>query len=172
MTLTKLQKNSILIPLFIVAMAFLLFGCGSRRVDKSKIVTNETTQTGTKTVDSSKTITVTDANTKIIDSSSSEEFSISPIDSTKEMIVEGKKYFNAKLSRKNTSNNKVVDNSAKVFETRQNNIKETVKTKTSKRVEAKVYNSERKNSYWWLLWLLLLIPVYCFYRKYKGMSLV
>lgn len=170
MTLTKLQKNSILISLAIVAMAFLLCSCGARKVNKSNTVSDEIQTIEITKADSSKTVTVTDVNTKIIDNSSSDEVTISPIDSTKEMVVEGKKYYNAKLSRKKAFNNKVVDNAIKVSETRQNDIKETSKAQIVKHVEAKVYHSERKSSFWWLLWLLLLIPAYCFYRKYKGMS--
>ena len=37
--------------------------------------------------------------------------------------------------------------------------------KRNKVIEVK--QIERKQSYWWLLWFLLLIPIYFGYKKYK-----
>jgi len=167
-TLTKLQKRSILIPLAIAIAFFMLCSCSARKVDKSKTVTKETAVIETTKKDSSKTVILTDTNTKIVDTGTEEEFTISPIDSTKEMVVSGKKYFNAKLRHKTTSKNKVVDNSVKVSETRQNDIKEASKSEISKSetIETKVTDKKQFNilSLWWVL--LLIIGAVIYLRKY------
>jgi hypothetical protein len=167
-TQNKSNGNKSLAICFMLALALIfLCSCGARKTERSKEVTKETIVTQSTKTDSSKVVTVSDTNAKIVDNGTEEEFSITPIDSTKEMVVSGKTYFNAKLSHKKTSNNKVVENKAIVTETRQNDIKEAVKTQISKAKSVEVKKTDRKANYWWLLWLLLLIPIYFAYKKYS-----
>jgi len=141
-----------------VILLFWLCSCGSRKVDKSK---TETKQTATLK-DSSKTVTKIESNTKIVDISESDEIEIVPIDNTKEIVVNGKTYFNAKIRRLNKKNNITTNKNTIASQIKQNDIKKAV----NKTTLVEVKNTDREISYYWL-WFLLLIPIYLLWRKYR-----
>jgi len=167
-TTTKNANKSLLFAIIIASIFFLCCSCSTRKVNKSVTEIKETAKTETSTTDSSKTVTKTDINTKIIDSSSTEEFTIVPIDSTKEMVISGKSYFNAKIRLKKERKDKILTQSENIAKTVQNDIKTNSKSENSKQIKQVVKNTERKPSYFWLLWLLLLIPIYFLWKKYRG----
>lgn len=154
--------NNILLIAIILGLlgAIFLTSCGSRKVQKSE--TKETEQTEIKT--EAKTETKLTDNTKIVDTSSSDEIEISPVSDTIPMVVNGITYKNAKIKRSKKKNNITIQKDVKVQHKAEKSY-----LKTDKRdliIERKVI--DRKQSFWWLLWFLLLIPVYYVWRKYKG----
>lgn len=168
-TQNKSNGNKSLVICFILALALVfLCSCGARKTESSKTVTKENTVTQSTKVDSSKVVTVSDTNTKIVDNGTEEEFLITPIDSSKEMVVNSVVYKNAVLKHKKVNNNKVVENKVIVAETRQNNIKEAVKTQTSKSATIEMKKTDKKQfnilSLWWVL--LLIIAGVWYWRKF------
>jgi len=147
-----------------IIVIFALFGCGSRKVERSKAETKETATFK----DSSKTVTKLESNTKIVDVSQSDEIEIVPIDVNKPFFVNNVEYKNAVLKSKKVRNNITTDKSINTSQIEQNDVKKAV----AKTDVVDVKNTERENSYWWLLWFLLLIPIYFGYRKFKGLPLV
>jgi H+/gluconate symporter-like permease len=153
--------NNILLIAIVLALlgAIFLTSCGSRKVSKSETKEQEqktekiTLETETKVTD----------NTKIVDSSTSDEIEISPIFDTLPMVINGITYKNAKIKRSKKKNNISIVKDVKV----QHKAKKegVVMVKRNKVIEVK--QTERKDSYWWLLWFLLLIPIYFAYKKYK-----
>jgi H+/gluconate symporter-like permease len=155
------QNNLLLIAIVIALItAIFLTSCGSRKVQKSE--TKETEKTEIKT--EAKTETTITNNTKILDSSTSDEIEISPVSDSIPMVVNGITYINAKIRRKKTKNNISTQKDVKVQHNAQKSELKTVKRDLI--IERKII--DRKQSYWWLLWFLLLIPVYYVWRKYKG----
>jgi hypothetical protein len=156
------NENNLILVAIILALFFaiVLTSCGSRKVQKSE--TKETEKTEIKTEE--KTETKLTDNTKIVDTSTSDEIEIIPIDNTLPITVNGKKYTNSRIKWKKTKNNITINKDVKV----QHNEEKSY-LKTDKRdliIERKVI--DRKQSFWWLLWFLLLIPAYYLWRKYKG----
>lgn len=154
-------NNIILIALILALLgAIFLTSCGSRKVNKSEIKEQEqitekiTIETETRVTD----------NTKIVDTSTTDEIEICPVSDSLPMVVNGITYKNAKIRRKKTKNNISIAKDVKV----QHNAQKEgiVMVKRNKVIEIK--QIERKESYWWLLWFLLLIPAYYVWRKYKG----
>ena len=163
MTTTENNNRNNLILTIVLGFIVLLFmtSCGSRKVNKSKTQETEQKEVKTEVIIETK---VTD-NTKIIDTSTSDEIEICPVSDTIPMVVNGVTYINAKIKRSKKKNNISIVKDVKV---QQNVQKSDLKTvKTNKVVETK--QTERKQSYWWLLWFLLLIPIYILWRKYKGL---
>ncbi len=156
------NKNDLLLIAIVIGLiaAIVLTSCGSRKVQKSE--TKETEKTEIKT--EAKTETTVTNNTKILDSSTSDEIEISPVSDTIPMVVNGVTYINAKIRRKKTKNNISINKDVKVQHKAQKSELKTVKRDLI--IERKVI--DRKQSYWWLLWFLLLIPAYYLWRKYKG----
>jgi uncharacterized protein YcfL len=143
-----------LILLFLIT--FLIVGCGTRKTQQTK--TDVTTKE--VTTDNSVIETKTDTNTKVIDCTLTDEIEIIPIDNTKEIVVNGKTYKNVRLKSKKTKNNVTTKKVEKVAKKQQN----AIKTKSKASIEVKQKETERNSNYWWLL---LLIPIYLLYRKYK-----
>ena len=153
--------NNILLIAIVLGLlgAIFLTSCGSRKVNKSEIKEQEqktekiTLETETRVTD----------NTKIVDTSTSDEIEIVPVSDTIPMVVNGITYINAKIRRKKSKNNISIAKDVKV----QHKAKKegVVMVKRNKIIEVK--QTERKESYWWLLWFLLLIPIYFAYKKFK-----
>jgi hypothetical protein len=155
------QNNLLLIAIVIgLIAAIVLTSCGSRKVAKSE--TKEQEQKTEKITLETET-RVTD-NTKIVDTSTTDEIEIVPVDNTLPFTVNGKEYKNVKIKRKKSKNNISVAKDVKVQHKAQKEA--VVMVKRNKIIEVK--QTERKDSYWWLLWFLLLIPIYFGYKKYKN----
>lgn len=156
------NRNNILLIALILGLlgAILLTSCGSRKVNKSE--TKEQEQKMEKITLETET-RVTD-NTKIIDTSTTDEIEIIPIDNTLPITVNGKKYTNSRIKWKKNKNNITINKDVKIQHKAEKSGLKTVKRDLI--IERKVI--DRKQSYWWLLWFLLLIPAYYVWRKYKG----
>jgi hypothetical protein len=153
--------NNILLIAIVLGLlgAIFLTSCGSRKVNKSE--TKEQEQKSEKITLETET-RVTD-NTKIVDTSTTDEIEIIPVDNTLPFIVNGKEYKNVKIRHKKTKNNISVVKDVKIQHNAQKEA--VVMVKRNKIIEVK--QIERKESYWWLLWFLLLIPIYFAYKKFK-----
>ena len=155
-------NNFILIAIIVgLITAIVLTSCGSRKVQKSE--TKETEKTEIKTEE--KTETKLTDNTKIVDTSTTDEIEIVPVDNSLPFTINGKEYKNVKIRHKKSKNNITINKDVKV----QHNAQKSglVKVKRDLIIERKVI--DRKQSYWWMLWFLLLIPIYYVWRKYKGL---
>jgi len=126
--------------IIIVCLIICLSSCGSRKVQKSE--TKEEVKIETlETVKDSSVINVTIAE-------DSEEVIYTPIEANTLMLIEGKSYLNV-----------VVKKSKKQAKT---NLKEVKKKKATKakvtaiKKEVAIKEVERKESYSWILWLILL----------------
>jgi hypothetical protein len=159
---TSENGNNILLLAIVLALitAIFLTACGSRKVQKSE--TKEQEQKTEKITLETET-RVTD-NTKIVDTSTTDEIEICPVSDTIPMVVNGITYKNAKIKRSKKKNNISIVKDVKVQHKVQ---KSDLKVVKSNRI-IEVKQTERKESYWWLLWFLLLIPVYFVYKKYKN----
>ena len=152
--------NNILLLAIVLALlgAIFLTSCGSRKVNKSE--TKEQEQKTEKITLETKT-RVTD-NTKIVDTSTTDEIEIVPVDNTLPFTVNGKEYKNVKIRHKKSKNNISIVKDVKI---QHNAQKEgVVMVKRNKVIVVK--QTERKQSYWWLLWFLLLIPIWYYGKKY------
>jgi hypothetical protein len=155
------NENNIILIVIILSLitAIVLTSCGSRKVAKSETKEQEqktekiTLETETKVTD----------NTKIIDTSTSDEIEICPVSDSLPMVVNGITYKNAKIKRSKKKNNISIVKDVKVQHKAQK--EGVVMVKRNKVIEVK--QTERKESYWWLLWFLLLIPIYILYKKHK-----
>jgi hypothetical protein len=154
--------NNILLLAIVLALlgAIFLTSCGSRKVAKSE--TKEQEQKSEKITLETET-RVTD-NTKIVDTSTTDEFEICPVSDSLPMVINGITYKNAKIKRSKKKNNITIQKDVKVQHKAQKSG--VVMVKRNKVIEVK--QTERKESYWWLLWFLLLIPIYFIYKKYKN----
>jgi len=137
-------------------------GCGTRKVQKSEVKTEEKTVSQIQTVDSTKTATTIDTNTKVVDLSETNEIQIFPVDTSKVMVVNGKSYFNAVLKTKKTSNNTVVDKTEKVSQIEQKAVNKKENTTTEKKSESKTKDVERKQFDWTKIIIVVAVIIFLF----------
>lgn len=156
----------------IIALAFLMSAtsCASRKVNKSEVKEEATTEQTVK----EETTKNTETNTKIVDTSETTEIEIVPIDNSKPIEVNGKRYVNARLKlskRKNaitTNSNEKVSQIAKKEgkKTEQSNKQSNVKEST--KPDAPIVSTWK--NVWFILelvfYLFLLIAIYYVYKKY------
>ena len=143
----------------IILLVIILTSCGARKVDVSKVEIKKDSIVETKAEVATTEIKEVVDSTNITTEINTDEVCIEPLDSTKEMVVDGKIYKNVVLKiKKNKVNTSYTNNK------RESNIKHTDSVGTSKtsvkeNIVAKTKNIDRKADYWSLLWLLLLILI-------------
>jgi len=136
----------------LIILALLAISCGSRKVQKSEIKE----QIKDKTEITNKIET----NTNIKTDTDIEETVITPIDTAKAMVIDGKEYRNTKIRHVKTKKAQVVNEKKIEAKKQVNNV--VVKKDTQ------IKNIEKEPSYWWW-WIpiLILIILYLLYRFYK-----
>jgi len=157
-----------------ILTALLLISCSARNSSIEQTDKKEQTETKVKAVDSTLTTKKDTTHLILIDSSNTDEITITPIDSSKEMVVNGKKYKNAKISHRKHKQNKSIEVSKNVEQSEQKaviftdySIKKVSEKNKSKYVE-------KKALFPWWLWLLMLIVLLVAGRLawlyYKGVN--
>lgn len=156
-----------------ILVSLVLISCGSRKVQVNTSEIKKDSSVTTTQIDSSKSIKTTDDNTNINFNTEETEICIIPLDSTKEIKVNGKTYFNVKLSIKKRKDNSIYKNNNKVSEMHLKHVIKHTEAKSSTKQNTKVKNIDRKESilnYWWIL--LLIILIYLFYKWQSKLRLL
>jgi len=142
-----------LILLFLIVLT----SCASRQVQVDKIDIKKDSVAETKvTVTTIENKIKTDS-TNVITTVDNSEITITPIDTCKEIIVEGKVYKNVVLKiKKNKANTLYTNNKTESNNKRVDSVA-TIKVNKTETVSGKNKTIDRKANYWGILWLLLLI---------------
>jgi hypothetical protein len=147
------MKNLILLFLIV------LTSCGSRKVQVDKLDIKKDSIVETKiAVTTVETKQKTDS-TNIITTIDNSEITITPIDTCKEIVVEGKVYKNVVLKiKKNKANTLYTNNKTESNNKRMDSVA-TIKVNKTEKVSGKNKTIDKKADYSWILWLLLLILI-------------
>jgi len=157
-------KANLYFAVIVIAILFTCCSCGSRKVEKSKSVVTE----NQLQIDTSKTVTKIDSNIKVTDLGTTDEITIIPFDSTKEMVVNNIVYKNVKLAIKKTKANKVVEQSKTASKIEQ----KAVKISNNKVATVEQKQSDKKQfNFLSLWWLLIPIALAIWYYKKFGFRL-
>ena len=144
-----------LILLFLIVLT----SCASRQVQIDKLDIKKDSVAETKvTVTTIENKIKTDS-TNIIATIDNSEITITPIDTCKEIIVEGKVYKNVVLKIKKNKANTLYTNNKTESNNKRTDSVATVKVNKTEKVSGKNKTIDRKANYWWILWLLLLILI-------------
>lgn len=166
------MKNIIIT--FLLALG--IWSCGSRKVEtkieKKEVKTenNILKESETKTEFEKKD----EVNTNVKEVTNEIESVVEPVDPTKEMIVNGKSYINAKLTTKKSNNVKDTQEQKVTTEKfkESKKEKEVDKSKSSISEKSKTKKVDRKESFifslwFWLILIIILLILYWLYNKYK-----
>ena len=150
--------------LILILASTLLIACGARKVNKVDKVEDKTIVEVVTQKDSIQTTNKTEIKYDV----ENYEISVAPIDSTKEFVVEGKKYFNARILIKKKKDNTLYSNDNKVSKTSLKQAK-TVTKETKKETGKTVDKKEAKSFMFYLsLWIMLLLLIIWLYKKFKS----
>jgi len=142
-----------LILLFLIVLT----SCASRQVQVDKIDIKKDSVAETKvTVTTIENKIKTDS-TNVITTIDNSEITITPIDTCKEIIVEGKVYKNVVLKIKKNKANTLYTNNKTESNNKRVDSAATIKVNKTEKVSGKNKTIEKQANYWWILWLLLLI---------------
>lgn len=144
---------------FIIILSVILTSCGARKVDVSKIEIKKDSVVEVKAeVKTVETKNIGDS-TSIVTEANNSEICIEPLDSTKEMVVNGKTYKNVVLRiKKNKVNTLYTNNKNESYIKHKDSVGSTTMHKKES-VIGKSKKIDKKANYWDLLWLLLLILI-------------
>lgn len=142
----------------LILLSTLFFACGARKVNKQEKVEEKTTVEVVTQKDSVVEVVKTEIKYDV----ETHEIEIIPIDSTKEFVVEGKKYFNARIKIKKKKDNTIYSEDNKVSKT---SLKQS-KTVVKELKKDKVKTVDKKASYAWVFWwIFLLLILYILWRN-------
>lgn len=152
------MKNYVLI----LASMFLI-SCGARKVNKEEKIEDKTTIEAVKQVDSTKEETKTEVKYDV----ETCEVEVIPIDSTKEFVVEGKKYFNARIKIKKKKDNTLYVKENKMSKTSQKQANKIIKE--TKKEKAKAIDKKQAISwqFYLIFFILILLLIIRLYQKFK-----
>ena len=152
-------------PIYIL-VSLILFSCASRKVDiktkeikKDSLVETKIDLTENKVKDSTSETNIN----KIV---YFDEITIKPLDTCKEIIVNGKHYKNVILTYKKTKINSLYNNKIKVSENTLKHVVTDNKIKTSSKENIKEKKIDKKANYFIYLWFILgIIIIYIIWRN-------
>jgi len=176
------MKKSLIIWYFFLLLLLFMTSCGSRKTNVEKVKEEVKIETSEVVTEKETTETKTDVNIKVdtetkVDTEKNvvtETKTIKPIDATKKSNYKGIEFENAEINEtKTTDLSKEKFVSISKYQLLQKQLKEALKIAEKVNKQNIELINERKNkqtektySYWNLLWFLLIIPIYYFYRKY------
>lgn len=140
--------------LILILLSILFVSCATRKTDVSKV--DSVVKTDSTSV--TKKETVTTQNNHVIVTTNTDELEIVPIDTSKCIEVDGKKYRNVKLRYKKTK--KVLVDTTKIKVSEKVLIKANVKKAASvKALKKNIYKKANYSIYTWLILILLFFLV-------------
>lgn len=158
--------------LIILSLIFTIFGtsCASRKVNKSEVKEEATTEQTVK----EETTTNTNTKTTIVDTSETTEIEIVPIDNSKPIEYNGHKVINGTLKLSKKKNAITTNSSEKVSQIAKKEGKTTEQSKKRSNVKETTKPDAPIVSTWKNVWfilelafyLFLLIAIYYVYKKY------
>jgi len=144
-----------LILLFLI----ILTSCASRQVQVDKLDIKKDSVAETKVVVTTVENKIKTDSTNIVTTIDNSEITITPIDTCKEIVVEGKVYKNVVLKIKKNKANTLYTNNKTESNNKHTDSVATVKVNKTEKVSGKNKTIDKKANYTWIIWLLLLILI-------------
>ena len=156
----------------LLILLLILTSCGARKVDieRSSVKKDSIVETKVEVITLENKEKTDSTNINITTDSS--EIVITPIDSSKTIIVDGKSYKNVVLRIKKSRVNTLYTNKKKESETKRKDSVVTIKAVKTEQSESKSKHIKKSANYSWIIWLLLLILIlYILWRNKRRLLL-
>ncbi len=145
-------------------ISLLIISCGARKVNKDEKAETETTVETTIVKDTAKEEVIETIKYDV----TTEEIEACPIDTTKEMIVNGQKFFNTRILIRKKKDNTLYVKDKKASKTSSKQVKKVA----NKQTVSKTKTIDKKEVSFWriylIFYLLLMLSLYSLYRRFKS----
>jgi len=150
----------------VLLVILVLTSCASRKVHVDKVDIKKDSIVETKVeVTTIENKEKTDS-TNIVINADCSEITITPIDSGKTILVDGKSYKNVVLKIKKTKTNTLYTNKKKESNSKRVDSIATIKAEVKERTVGKTKTVDKKANYWFLFyWLILILILYLLWRN-------
>jgi ribosomal silencing factor RsfS len=156
----------------ILLLLIILTSCASRHVKVDRIDIKKDSVAETKVVVTTVENEIKTDSTNIATTIDNSEITITPIDTCKEIIVEGKVYKNVVLKIKKNKANTLYTNNKTESNNKRTDSVATTKVNKTENTSGKNKTIDKKANYCWILWLLLLILIlYLLWRNKRRLLL-
>jgi ATP-dependent Zn protease len=150
----------------ILLFSIILTSCASRHVKVDVVDIKKDSVAETKVVVTATEDKVKKDSTNIITSIDNNEITITPIDSSEAIIVDGKSYKNVVLKIKKSKTNTTYTNNKTESNNKRTDSVATTKVNKTEKVSGKNKIVDKKANYWFLVyWLILLLILYLLWRN-------
>lgn len=150
----------------ILLLLIVLTSCAGRHVQLSKIDIKKDSVVEAKVLVTTIENKEKTDSTNIITTIDNNEIIITPIDTCKEIIVDGKSYKNVVLKIKKSKTNTLYTNNKTESNTKQKDSIGTSKTTLKETTVGKTKAIDKKANYWYLFyWLILILILYLLWRN-------
>ena len=156
----------------ILVLLIVLTSCAGRHVQISKIDIKKDSVVETKVLVTTIENKIKTDSTNIVTTIDNSEIVITPIDTCKEIVVEGKVYKNVVLRIKKNKVNTLYANNKRESNNKRTDSVAVIKVEEKEHVVAKGKKIDKPANYWRILWLLLLILIlYLLWRNKRRLLL-
>jgi len=143
--------------IYLLGILMLLMSCGSRKVQLEKVEVKKDS-----VVQITSEVRVLEASVKQDSTNvkldiTEDEITFTPVDSTKEIIVDGKSYKNVVLRIKKIRDNSIYKNNNTVSQIKRIDSVGTTNIKETSQTNVKTKVTEKTAFYGWMLWLIILL---------------
>jgi ATP-dependent Zn protease len=150
----------------LILILFLMASCASRKVNIEKIDIQKDSVSETKIIVTTVENEIKTDSTNITTTTDNSEITITPIDSSKTIIVDGKSYKNVVLKIKKTKANTLYINNKKEYNNKRIDSVATAKVEVKEQTTGKTKTIDKKANYWFLFyWLILILILYLLWRN-------
>ena len=152
--------------IILIILIFLLTSCATRKVNIEKIDIKKDSVVETKVIVTTVENKIKTDSTNIVTTIDNSEITITPIDTCKEIVVDGKIYKNVVLKIKKNKVNTLYTNNKKESNNKRVDSVVTTKIEVKERVVGKTKVIDKKANYWFLFyWLILILILYLLWRN-------
>ena len=152
--------------IILIVLIFLLTSCATRKVNIEKVDIKKDSIAETKVAVTTVENKIKTDSTNIVTTIDNSEITITPIDTCKEIVVDGKIYKNVVLKIKKNKVNTLYTNNKKESNNKRVDSVVTTKIEVKERVVGKTKVIDKKANYWFLFyWLILILILYLLWRN-------
>jgi hypothetical protein len=152
--------------IILIVLIFLLTSCATRKVNIEKVDIKKDSIAETKVAVTTVENKIKTDSTNIVTTVDNSEITITPIDTCKEIVVDGKIYKNVVLKIKKNKVNTLYTNNKTESNNKRVDSVATTKIEVKERVVGKTKVIDKKANYWFLFyWLILILILYLLWRN-------
>jgi hypothetical protein len=132
--------------LILLLLVLILTSCGARKVDVSKIEIKKDSIVDTKVIVTTTENKIKTDSTNVITKADIDEITFTPVDSSKEIVIEGKRYKNVVLKVKKSKTNSLYTNKKKQSDNKHTDSIASIKAVKKEVIDGKTKDTDKKES--------------------------